>query len=295
MEKLADDMKDAAFLTQLKEEYDAFLKVYHTDHSILRFQYHKLKRMGERIQEVKLSLREYPVNLTQIPETETFITDDEINADLSEGSGVVGGKGRIYTYWKAEHDTQEKAEFLKKEYGIGGHSSACSGAYRSMQEHDGKGITYQKWSCNNVHLSWTEVAKRIDRLMAKGWYLTEEEQEEQRRIEEARTEPEDIFAENEISEEEVAEDNTQENESEEISAEQVEVVISDTMKTEPVPELSAGNYHITDDHLGEGGPKEKFRRNIVAITLLFQLEAEKRNATKEEQELLAQYCCCSRR
>lgn len=289
VEKLADDMKDAAFLTQLKEEYDAFLKVYHTDHSILRFQYHKLKRMGERIQEVKLSLREYPVNLTQIPETETFITDDEINADLSEGSGVVGGKGRIYTYWKAEHDTQEKAEFLKKEYGIGGHSSACSGAYRSMQEHDGKGITYQKWSCNNVHLSWTEVAKRIDRLMAKGWYLTEEEQEEQRRIEEARTEPEDIFAENEISEEEVAEDNTQENESEEISAEQVEVVISDTMKTEPVPELSAGNYHITDDHLGEGGPKEKFRRNIVAITLLFQLEAEKRNATKEEQELLAQY------
>ena len=49
------------------------------------------------------------------------------------------------------------------------------------------------------------------------------------------------------------------------------------------------NYRITDDHLGEGGPKAKFRANMDAIAVLKQVEAEGRNATPEEQETLARY------
>ena len=51
----------------------------------------------------------------------------------------------------------------------------------------------------------------------------------------------------------------------------------------------AGNFHITDDHLGEGGAKQKYARNIEAIRTLFQLEQEHRGATAEEQQVLAQY------
>ena len=51
----------------------------------------------------------------------------------------------------------------------------------------------------------------------------------------------------------------------------------------------AGNFHITDDDLGVGGPKQKFARNIEAIRTLFQLEQEHRGATAEEQQVLAQY------
>ncbi len=51
----------------------------------------------------------------------------------------------------------------------------------------------------------------------------------------------------------------------------------------------AGNFHITDDDLGVGGPKQKFARNIEAIRTLFQLEQEHRGATAEEQEVLSQY------
>ena len=56
----------------------------------------------------------------------------------------------------------------------------------------------------------------------------------------------------------------------------------------PTLEL-AGNFHITDDDLGVGGPKQKFARNIEAIRTLFQLEQEHRGATAEEQEVLSQY------
>ena len=51
----------------------------------------------------------------------------------------------------------------------------------------------------------------------------------------------------------------------------------------------AGNFHITDDHLGEGGAKQKYARNIEAIRTLFRLEAEHRGATAEEQQVLSQY------
>ena len=55
-------------------------------------------------------------------------------------------------------------------------------------------------------------------------------------------------------------------------------------ESEPV-----GNFHITDEHLGEGGAKQKYARNIEAIKTLFQLEQEHRGATAEEQQVLSQY------
>lgn len=54
-------------------------------------------------------------------------------------------------------------------------------------------------------------------------------------------------------------------------------------------ETKAQNFRITDEHLGEGGPKQKYQRNVQAIQTLKQIEAENRTATQEEQEILSQY------
>jgi len=53
--------------------------------------------------------------------------------------------------------------------------------------------------------------------------------------------------------------------------------------------VPAGNFHITDEHLGEGGAKQKYARNIEAIRTLFKLEQEHRGAIAEEQQVLSQY------
>ncbi len=55
------------------------------------------------------------------------------------------------------------------------------------------------------------------------------------------------------------------------------------------PAPPAQNFRISDSHLGEGGPKQKFARNVEAIRTLQTLENENRNATPEEQEILSQY------
>ena len=64
--------------------------------------------------------------------------------------------------------------------------------------------------------------------------------------------------------------------------------LDEALNAEPAPE-PAGNFRITDDHLGEGGAKQKYARNIEAIRTLFKLEREHRGATAEEQQVLSQY------
>ena len=64
--------------------------------------------------------------------------------------------------------------------------------------------------------------------------------------------------------------------------------LDEALNAEPTLE-PAGNFRITDEHLGEGGAKQKYARNIEAIRTLFQLEEEHRGATAEEQQVLSQY------
>ena len=64
--------------------------------------------------------------------------------------------------------------------------------------------------------------------------------------------------------------------------------LDEALNAKAAPE-PAGNFHITDDHLGEGGAKQKYARNIEAIRTLFKQEDEHRGATAEEQQVLSQY------
>ena len=64
--------------------------------------------------------------------------------------------------------------------------------------------------------------------------------------------------------------------------------LDEALNAEPTLE-PAGNFRITDEHLGEGGAKQKYARNIEAIRTLFKLEQEHRGATAEEQQVLSQY------
>ena len=93
---------------------------------------------------MSLPRREYSSEMAAVPELGRFITEDEIDHALDRGSGVEGGKGRIYEYFTADHTGKEKAAFLKDEYGTGGHTHAVSGASGSYEDHSAKGITLKK-------------------------------------------------------------------------------------------------------------------------------------------------------
>ncbi|MCQ5042384.1 SNF2-related protein [Dysosmobacter welbionis] len=175
--RLAEQLTNTDFRETLSGEFAQFYAAHEQDRSLLRFHYHKLENIWQSLRDLSLPRREYSSEMTAVPELGRFITEDEIDHALDRGSGVEGGKGRIYEYFTADHTGKEKAAFLKDEYGIGGRSHAVSGASHSDESHDSRGIVLKKADCANVELSWTKVTARIDSLIQKDRFLSPREKE----------------------------------------------------------------------------------------------------------------------
>ena len=188
-EALAD--KDKAYA--IKEDLDAFMEAYDTDRSLLNWHYHKLPLIESRFASLLVSwdsvVPQAAAELTHNP----FITEDELDAAISSGSNYEGGKKRIYDYFTVNpsHTQKDKADFLKDEFGTGGHSHALSGADSSMEDYDAKGLRFRKGDCPEVTISWPNVAKRIETLIRMNRYLTPEEQAREAEIRDAHYEPEE--------------------------------------------------------------------------------------------------------
>ena len=184
--RLSEALKNPEYLKETIKEYGRFLEGYKENRNVLRFHYHKLDSLYQKLQELELPRKEYSTNLTEFPKVKPFITDDEVLATLSRGSGIDKGKERITKFFKENHTLQEKANFLKDEYGIGGSSHAVSGAMGSDEWHDAKGLKLQKKDCSDVFLTWSSVAKHIDELLSKNLYLEEKKIESNSEIEESK-------------------------------------------------------------------------------------------------------------
>ncbi|OFN53636.1 helicase [Streptococcus sp. HMSC034B05] len=184
--RLSEALKNPEYLKETIKEYGRFLAGYKENRNVLRFHYHKVDSLYKRLQELEMPRREYSTNLIELPKVKPFITEDEVLESLSRGSGIDKGKERITKFFKENHTLQEKANFLKDEYGIGGSSHAVSGAMGSDEWHDAKGLKLQKKDCSDVFLTWSSVAKHIDELLSKNLYLEEKKIEGNSEIEEAK-------------------------------------------------------------------------------------------------------------
>ena len=169
--KLADPEGREAVLG----DYLAFREAYKADRSVLRFHYHDVDGIFVSLAVQLLERRKFTSDMERVPEVNSFITQDEIGDALSHGGGTVGSKWRIFKYFTEEHSLSEKAAVLKDLYGIGGRSHALSGASGSNESYDAKGIRLEKRGCEDVNLTWSAVARRIDELIASDRYMTETE------------------------------------------------------------------------------------------------------------------------
>ena len=183
---LTQQLADPAFRQTLTEEYAAFWTAYQQDRNLLRFHYHKPREIWDSLQDLSRPRIAFASQRTEVPSVAQFITEDEIDAALTSGSSMAGGKGRIFSFFQQPHTDKEKADFLKQEYGIGGRSHALSGAGGSWEDHDGKGLHYKKAGCPEVDFTWDRAAKQIGNLIAQGRYLTPQERAEYDKIQEEK-------------------------------------------------------------------------------------------------------------
>lgn len=296
----------------------------------------------------------------EVNNTSSFnVTDEMITKTIQTGSLFVNGKFRINKQFEQSFSTNENIKFLKKEYGIGGSSSAYTDSDFS-EMHDAKGIRLYKYSKNekySVLIPWIDIEKRIKVLVQKNEYLNEDEKLEyknwlnnesnaleisnievpkEQSLEERILEFENEFDiyDKTISNDEYAEENKtiedikealsnsngirkkieyyQEvlNSEDDIESElnqkligfisNLSNLLDEKIKNENNEYNSNEvliennnqekiNYHIKNESLGNGTPKERYRNNIEAIKILKKCENENRFANEEEQEKLALY------
>ena len=171
-ERVAAMLSDHKQCETLLSEYRDFLAAYRADRSILRFNYHNTNKILNSLESQLLPRVQFHADKELLPSVPQFITQDEIDKLLRDGGSASGGKWQIFRYFTEEHSVEDKADFLKREYGIGGRSHALSDAPGSDEKHDSKGMELSKGGCENVRLTWRQIARRIDTLIASDRFMT---------------------------------------------------------------------------------------------------------------------------
>ena len=174
-ERVAAMLSDREQCEKLLGEYRDFLEAYRADRSVLRFNYHNTNKILNSLESQLLLRVQFHADTELIPSPHQFITQDEIDRILRGGGSTSGGKWRIFRYFTEAHSVEDKADFLKREYGIGGRSHALSDAPGSNENHDAKGMELSKGGCENVSLTWRQIARRIDELIAADRFMADVE------------------------------------------------------------------------------------------------------------------------
>ena len=168
---LSEKMEQPEFLHGLIRQMEVFADAVAMQPDLMRFRFLLPKDILPRLRDLALARKELPEGEMLLPDVRGFMTQDEIDAVLTQSAPIAGAGSRIYQFFSALHSTNEKLEFLKNEYGIGGKMPGVSGEHGSSESHDAKGIQLRKSNCPDVLLKWNQVAERIDRLIHDGHYL----------------------------------------------------------------------------------------------------------------------------
>ena len=169
---LSEKMEQPEFLHGLIRQLEVFADAVAIQPDLMRFRFLLPKDILPRLRDLALARKELPEGEMLLPDVRGFMTQDEIDAVLTQSAPIAGADSRIYQFFSAPHSTNEKLEFLKNEYGIGGRMPGVSGEHGSSESHDAKGIQLRKSSCPDVLLKWNQVAERVSELIRQNRYLT---------------------------------------------------------------------------------------------------------------------------
>ena len=175
-DRLAGLLDDTDFLTDLNDRLSALGEAYAEDKDLMRMHFYKPDKVAALFQQFAKPYQNYSArDGFHWNEYKKFITEDEINGYFTRESNYSDSRLAIYSFFLNHEDKKERADFLKKHYGIGGSSHALCGADDSHENHDSRGIALERGSYGNpyasVHLNWNQAAGRIDRLIRDSEYL----------------------------------------------------------------------------------------------------------------------------
>ena len=245
------------------------------------------------------------------------LSRQDAEQELLRGSLIQDGSLRIYALYQHNPTAKEAVDFLKEEYGLGGHSYTFWDGGNGYVDYDSKGIHFRRYADQaTALLPWKETDKLLRQLIHSERYLSEEDAKKYAQLEEdfsgwpggvpkphpcvAFPDPvldldgsliREALAQRGIVDGQVADQEKLDQDPfvQQAMADAERIAAGEVVLEDAAEEVPPRNFRITDDHLGEGGSKAKFQANLDAIETLKAIEAEGRSATPEEQETLSRY------
>ena len=170
--KIAEALHGEIPVQEMIDGMTDLIKQYEADRDVLRFHFHNLPAMLQSLKDLQLERTEFKAKEGYDFTPDVFITEDEKDIVLS--NKAFWFKNDVSEFFKQPHTDKEKADYLKNKYGIGG--SSVSGGHTS---YDSKGFIYERGQYGNptasVKMSWSDVAKRVERLIDEDKYISREE------------------------------------------------------------------------------------------------------------------------
>ena len=170
--RIAEALQDEKPVQEMIDGITDLIKQYEADRDVLCFHFHNLPAMLQSLKDLQLERTEFKAKEGYYFTPDVFITEDEKDIVLS--NNAFWFKNDVSEFFKQPHTDKEKADYLKNKYGIGG--SSVSGGHTS---YDSKGFIYERGQYGNptasVKMSWSDVAKRVERLIDEDKYISREE------------------------------------------------------------------------------------------------------------------------
>ena len=176
VQKVSERLDDPTFLADLVERLEGLAAAYAESPEIMRFPYYNPDRMLAQFRQFSKEYTPFDARDGFAWEEHTlFITQEEADAFLASGGPYSDGRISTYSFFLRHEDTQERADFLKDQYGTGGRSHALSGADDSYADYNAKGIVLNRGNTDHpavYNMTYTQAARRIDDLISRDRFLT---------------------------------------------------------------------------------------------------------------------------
>lgn len=174
VKRLKEFFKTSAGLDMTKTAVQKICDMRDEGKDVTRFWYINPHETNKMLEDLYIVRKQYTSqSLSYVPPAR-FITEEEITKLLLKGTGRENGRYHIYRFFTEHSDKQERQQFLKNEYGIGG-----SYNHISNESHDAKGIKFSHGDLMQPYaqtlLKWNEVERRIDKLINQGIYLSKKD------------------------------------------------------------------------------------------------------------------------
>lgn len=172
-QRISEALKNPETLENIISEVKGFCMAYEMDRELLRFHFHRPNRLLQRLERFAIPKKVFPLTEGFTEQKPDFITEDEINSEVSWGGSYSDSRLAAYVFFHNHTDRKERQDYLKDSFGTGGHGYLEKNVWYDSKGFQIKRRYHKEYA--QVFLNWNQVERRINHLIDSDRLLSPED------------------------------------------------------------------------------------------------------------------------